>query len=169
MAAVVFLLACAALHVRVQPYAYEVQNTLETWLFVSDVMFVSLGIGYSFMDPNDPNRDVAEPLLVLLLLGTLVGAAVYLSWHHRCYLQNEVRDRAMTMRKTMATPRMRAVTSAQCLHSKPDVSSAAVEISATQQSLRPGSKFSCTGSDHTSGSVRSNQAGSRKSLVSAGI
>ena len=67
VAAVIFLLACAALHVRVQPYAYEVQNTLETWLFVSDVMFVSLGIGYSFMDPRNPNRKVFEPLLVCLL------------------------------------------------------------------------------------------------------
>ena len=63
MAAVVFLLLCAAVHVKVQPYAYPVQNTLETWLFVSDVMFVSLGIGYAFVDPQSPHRHAVERLL----------------------------------------------------------------------------------------------------------
>ena len=173
VAAVVFLLVCAAVHVKVQPYAYKVQNTLETWLFVSDVMFVSLGIGYSFMDPHDPDRNVVEPLLVFLLLGTLVLAAVYLSWHHRRYLQHEVTERAMTLTKKRSSPRMRTMTTAnqEQPRKKVEVSSAAVDISAKQHSLRPGSGHSHSGTIRSScGSLRtSSMVDSRKSLVSTGI
>ena len=204
VAAVVFLLVYAAVHVRVQPYVYEVQNTLETWLFVSDVMFVSLGIGYSFMDPQDPNRHVVEPLLVLLLLGTLVLAAAYLSWHHRRYLQGEVTERAVTMRKKMSSGSM--ITSQRLMitmrttfstvpeQSKKDTSSASagsstkssprresdrsedsvgVPVAGTKRGSARGRQSDRGGSlvsgSNSPGSVRPSGAGSRKSLVSAGI
>ena len=166
------MLLCAAVHIRVQPYAYKIQNTLETWLFVSDVMFVSLGIGYSFMDPNNPNRDVVEPLLVLLLLGTLVGAAAYLSWHHRRFLQHEMRTRAAPMMS-----RARTTTIATPEHSrKKDMSGAAVEMRTSTKLSSTlglgGSVDSLLGTPpETPGSrnhVRIDQ-GERKSLVSAGI
>ena len=173
VAAVVFLLVCAAVHVRVQPYAYKIQNTLETWLFVSDVMLVSLGIGYSFMDPQNPNRKVVEPLLVCLLLGTLVLAAAYLSWHHRRYLQQEVRARAVAI----VPPRMRissiALPEEERLRAK-DITNAAVELS-TKPSPTPGSDHRATGSprDGAHGgkrtSLRASRQVGRKSLVSAGI
>ena len=173
--AVVFLVVYAAVHVKVQPYAYPVQNTLETWLFVSDVMFVSLGIGYSFMHPQDPNREVVEPLLVSLLLGTLVLAAVYLSWHHRRYLRQEVTEiteRAMTLIKTISDPRKRERAAVHAEHArKPvDISEAAVEISTPRQSPRRGSGQGAQispGSDRTS--FRGFRADDRRSLVSAGI
>ena len=163
VAAVVFLLVCAAVHVRVQPYAFKIQNTLETWLFVSDVMFVSLGIGYSFMDPRNPNRKVFEPLLVCLLLGTLVLAAAYLSWHHRRYLEKEIKARAAAI----VPQRMRdssVVTEKERL-SQRDISKAAVELSTKPMT---GSKHGVSGS--TRGGGRQVGRNSRRnSLVSAGI
>ena len=132
-------------------------------------MLVSLDIGYSFMDPQNPNRKVVEPLLVCLLLGTLVLAA-YLSWHHRRYLQQEVRAaRGHPARMRISSI---ALPEEERLQAK-DITNAAVELSTKPSRPRVGSP--ATGNPRDGPMVASvpacEQAGKwvGKSLVSAGI
>ena len=84
-----------------RPYAYKAQNTLETWLFFSDVVLVAIGISYSFLDPQDPRRAVLEPLLVTVLVGTLGFAAAYLTWHHRREVDDAVRTTSTRASSTL--------------------------------------------------------------------
>ena len=68
-----------ALHARVQPYAYVMQNRLESWLFLCNILTVVLGAAYTFADTSR-NRPTLEYALVLVLVMSWGGAFGYIGW-----------------------------------------------------------------------------------------
>ena len=84
MVAVLCLLVAAALHVRVQPFEYRMQNVLETCLFGSDVLLVLVATAYSVTDPRHVGgRACLEALLVLIVVGTFVMTYAFLAAYRR--------------------------------------------------------------------------------------
>ena len=69
------------LHWINQPYTFAFQNWLETWLFFAGVAVIALGTAYTFA--SERASVTVEALLLLVLVGSIVCAAAYLTWNYR--------------------------------------------------------------------------------------
>ena len=72
--------AAWALHARVQPYAYVLQNRLESYLLFCNILTVALGAAYTFADGSAGRSGVIEGALVAVLIMSWGGAFGYIAW-----------------------------------------------------------------------------------------
>ena len=73
--AVITTLAAWRYHHKWQPYYYRFQNSIETWLYASTVTLIVLACIYSALLPEGAARIVLEVILLIVLIGSLLGAA----------------------------------------------------------------------------------------------
>lgn len=76
-------------HTLAQPYKWQFQNVIDTALFVADVLCVGLGVIYTVITSYDVGgvdaassvpANFVEGVLLLVIGGSLFGAAFYLWW-----------------------------------------------------------------------------------------
>ena len=87
--AALFVLGVASrLQWRLQPYVLHYQNVMESWLLVSAIVLLGCACVYSQLpDETVSARTVLEVWLFVLLLGSLVAAAIYLAIRWRAMRQ----------------------------------------------------------------------------------
>ena len=77
--AILITLGFWRLHVRKQPYAFDFQNALESWLYGSTALLLLLACFHlGLKGSGDTVRMVLEVLMLLVLVGGLVASAVFI-------------------------------------------------------------------------------------------
>ena len=76
--AMLTLLVFGALHLRTQPYPFRFQNDIETFLFAANFALVGFGTLYTALKVRGDESVGVEAMCVLLLLGSLGGAAAFI-------------------------------------------------------------------------------------------
>ena len=71
------------LQIRHQPYAYPFQNTIESWLFLANVLLVSLGTVYTALKYHGNASAGLEIFCATFLLSSLLAAAAFMAANSR--------------------------------------------------------------------------------------
>ena len=74
-------------HIARQPYEFAFQNAIESWLYFANIMIIFLGSLYTlFGTSNAPDwvhkdiQPIVEVFMVMILVGSCLGAAFYLAY-----------------------------------------------------------------------------------------
>ena len=82
IAALLVMLIAWRMHSVVQPYAYRFQNAIETWLYVSNVLVISLGCAYTFLNLYTPSSTVLQ-LVEYSMVAVLVRKSARATFRRR--------------------------------------------------------------------------------------
>lgn len=81
LAAIAVTLGFWYAHHRTQPYAFDFQNAIESWLYGSAALLLVLACASTALpDASSATGTVLEVLMLLVLLGSLVASALYATW-----------------------------------------------------------------------------------------
>jgi len=67
-----------ALQVRFQPYSFDFQNSIESWLFAVNILVLGFGCLYTGLKVHGTTSLTVEVLLMMLLVCSLLGAAAFI-------------------------------------------------------------------------------------------